>query len=263
MSEPICDPKWFGKRRREAAVGMPAADEIKVFLLAVGSVTAHLEAQASALLSPEERVTSSRFLQAKDRYTYVFAHALTQRALRDATSRPSCRLVADTHGKPHLSPASKPRLWFNLTHTDGLVACALARKPVGIDAEQVTRSIDWLGIAERFFAREEVEWIRSVPSNEVARAFLKIWTMKEAVVKAAGRGLAMPLDSFAIDPRMARPVLRTDLAELSGRCWLRQEAIGTHEVAVALISERPEAVTIEFSWWSPDDLVILPEDIAA
>ena len=112
------------------------------------------------------------------------------------------RFEADDVGKPRLSDVHAVGLSFNLTHTDGLVACAIAAPgvAVGVDAEAVDRPLtDLMAIARRFFTAEEASALGTqAPSSRPIR-FFELWTLKEAFVKAVGSGLSHPLDQFAFE----------------------------------------------------------------
>jgi 4'-phosphopantetheinyl transferase len=87
---------------------------------------------------------------------------------------------------------------FNLSHTHGLVACAVARgTSLGIDVERVDRLTAGPEIAARYFAPLEIRMLDGQPPDDYASRFIELWTLKEAYIKAIGTGLAHPLDSFA------------------------------------------------------------------
>ena len=111
----------------------------------------------------------------------------------------------NVHGRPEIldRPAGVPDLRFNLSHTDGLIACAVTiGREVGVDVEHVGRRLTH-DIAGRFFAPREVADLKSLPVAEQPRVFFDYWTLKEAYIKARGFGLALPLGDFAFRPRAA------------------------------------------------------------
>ncbi len=150
------------------------------------------------LLSPEELVRGDRYIFERHRQQHVIAHALKRLALsrfQDVDPR-AWRFAIGEHGKPSIvEPASD--LHFNLSHTEGLAVCLVARgAEVGVDVENVDRRVGTTAIAERFFAPPEVADLRKLPEAEQRGRFFQIWTLKEAYIKARGLGLAIPLASF-------------------------------------------------------------------
>lgn len=102
-------------------------------------------------------------------------------------------------GKPILvGAAGRPSpLAFSLTHTRGLVACAIGLAAVGIDAEDATRDADVDGVAERFFAAAERDALMRLPEDARRSRFFELWTLKESLLKALGLGLSHPLEDLA------------------------------------------------------------------
>jgi len=154
-------------------------------------------------LSPDERTRWARFRFPHDRRDYAAAHALLRTSLSQyADLAPgSWQFREAPGGKPQLVPADGvPPLSFNLSHTHGLVACAITNgADVGIDVEAVARHVGD-GVAERFFSPRENADIRQCASEPLrARRFIELWTLKEAYVKAIGTGLAHALDSIVFD----------------------------------------------------------------
>lgn len=99
-------------------------------------------------------------------------------------------------GKPHAPAAGGVE--FNLSHSGPCALLAFARKlPLGIDLERVERRVDPDEIARRFFDAREAEALGRLPAEARRQAFLELWTRKEAVLKALGRGLAFGLDRLA------------------------------------------------------------------
>jgi 4'-phosphopantetheinyl transferase len=159
-----------------------------------------LVARYGALLTTEERARHDRFLQEKDRCQYLLGKLLVRTVLSHYLPRsPDAWLfTANRFGKPVLANSpSEPALQFNLAHTEGLVACVVARDfEVGIDVENIGRSVN-LDIARRYFAPAEVAFLEQVPEGMRQRVFFLFWTLKEAYVKARGMGLSLPLEQFA------------------------------------------------------------------
>lgn len=155
-------------------------------------------------LDAAEQARAARFRLEEDRRAYIAAHALLREMLERFGGLPasSWHFVAGPAGRPELDPAhALPWLRFNLSHTRGLVACAVAAwDDIGVDVEDLARPEATPGLAERFFAPEEAAAIAALPAAERHAAFLRIWTLKEAFVKATGEGVAVGLQRFAVAP---------------------------------------------------------------
>ena len=124
-------------------------------------------------------------------------------------------------GKPHLvSPrtSSEKLLHFNLSHTEGAVAVALARDPVGVDIEFQRHQSDFLEIADIVFAPESVAAVANATGGLERRSlFYRYWTLGEALIKATGGGMSHDLKSFAFtsqgEPKLCRAGDEFGLAE--------------------------------------------------
>jgi 4'-phosphopantetheinyl transferase len=100
-------------------------------------------------------------------------------------------------GKPYI-PGFHP---FNITHSGQVVACAvlLNEGNIGIDVEKI-REIEVPNFTKQFSAPEMMQILSSKNPNTT---FFEYWTMKEAVMKADGRGMRIPLHSIKIRRHMA------------------------------------------------------------
>jgi 4'-phosphopantetheinyl transferase len=157
----------------------------------------YCEAWANTL-NEAERAQADRFRRSEDRTRYIAAHALTRVMLGVAIGEAprGLRLSVGSHGKPFLQ--DRDGVHFNLTHTDGLVACALHDAPVGCDAEPSDRVVgtdvfDLLAVHER-------RWLLGVSSGQQRnQAFIRLWVVKEAFVKCLGLGLLLDPSTYAFD----------------------------------------------------------------
>jgi 4'-phosphopantetheinyl transferase len=172
------------------------------------SALARLDAYR-ALLTEDEHARMARFVFDKDRRAFLLTRALVRTTLsRYAVVAPAdWRFTANAHGRPEIlnRGAGVPDLRFNLSHTHGLIACAVTvEREVGIDVEHVQRILTH-DIASRFFAPSEVQDLHALPAADQARVFFDYWTLKESYIKARGFGLALPLGDFAFSLRPPAP----------------------------------------------------------
>ena len=102
-------------------------------------------------------------------------------------------LTTDSYGKPHL--AAPIALGFNLSHCGDVVLLAIARglEP-GVDVEALRPRPRVLQLARRYFTADEAAALAALPVDDREPAFYRLWTAKEAVLKALGRGLSFGLD---------------------------------------------------------------------
>lgn len=175
---------------------------VHVDLLATSNATALANLDAyRALLSPDEHERMARFVFERDRKAFLLTRALVRTTLsRYAPIAPAdWKFIANIHGRPEIldRPAGVPDLRFNISHTDGLIACAVTiGREVGVDVENVGRRV-LHDVAGRHFAPTEVSDLRQLPEEEQQRVFFDYWTLKESYIKARGFGLALPLGDFA------------------------------------------------------------------
>lgn len=108
-------------------------------------------------------------------------------------------LVKNVYGKPALNQTSHPLpFFFNLSHSQGRLVVAVARKDgIGVDIEFCSRTRRFTRIANRYFASEEVRGLLAVADHQKQERFYRLWTLKEAYIKARGLGLAIPLQKFS------------------------------------------------------------------
>ncbi|OXA98978.1 4'-phosphopantetheinyl transferase family protein [Flavobacterium pectinovorum] len=86
-------------------------------------------------------------------------------------------------------------IYFNISHTNSLVTCVIADFPIGIDVEFLDKKINYLDFKPQMTFSE---LYRVGNSKNTVQGFFSYWTEKEAVIKAHGKGLLIPLKSFEI-----------------------------------------------------------------
>lgn len=109
-------------------------------------------------------------------------------------------LARGPHGKPYLP--EHPGFAFNLSHGGdcALLAFALGGA-LGVDVEPLARRRPTRALARRYYAAAENDVLERLDDDAHTHAFLRLWTAKEAVLKAIGQGLSFGLDRvrFALD----------------------------------------------------------------
>jgi 4'-phosphopantetheinyl transferase len=173
-------------------------DEVHIHLLKPGCC----KASDLELLDHAEQQRAHLFKFSRDHDLYVSAHAFLRQVLsRYAPVSPQdWRFLANAYGKPAIADQEYQWLHFNLSHTQGMVACAVAnQRQVGVDIEHGNRQIDVAILSQYVFSTLEAMDVLSAPSQEEQkRRFFNYWTLKEAYIKAKGMGLSMPLQQFSM-----------------------------------------------------------------
>jgi 4'-phosphopantetheinyl transferase len=199
-----------------------------------------VNARLHALLDDVEAERAGRFAFDRDREHYIFAHALLRLTLAgylDADPR-ALRFVARANGRPELATATRrPPLRFNVSHTNGLVACVVTgTADCGVDVESLSR-VDYRDLVSAVLAPSEVAEVAALPEEGRRDRFLQIWTLKEAYLKGRGLGLAVPLREIAFSHRDGEPecVVGPSLGD-DGREWRfwSGRPTASHRAAVAL-----------------------------
>lgn len=152
--------------------------------------------EAQALLSPEEAMRSQRRRNPGERDALVLAYALHRLLLATVLDRDPCDvpLYRDERGCPRLHGVAAHT---SLSHADGMVAVAVTTSgPVGVDIEPRMRAAVMPEIARSVCHGSEAAAIRALAEPARAAAMLALWVRKEALLKAAGIGLAVPMESF-------------------------------------------------------------------
>lgn len=194
-------------------------------------------------LTEEDAARSAHFVRAEDRAASLAARAGLRAILGECLGeRPrDLNFVQAPMGKPSLAGPAGSGVHFNLTHSHGLAALAVARFPVGVDIEAVRPVGD--DLAHAVFSPAELDEFGRLPPAQRRLAFFLGWTRKEAVVKALGSGLHAPLDRFSVSLTPGEP------ARLLAMNWRPGEAGLWQMESFAVPEEHVGAVAAAVSGW--------------
>ena len=141
-----------------------------------------------------------RFIPQKNEYEgsyHKFCHSEGMELLRYALQKEYSHdfsaenIRKGQRGKPYIENVP---FYFNISHCDGLVACAVSEKEVGIDAE-VTRNVADR-VMKRCYSDDEIAYVNSARNKDFE--FTKLWTLKESYVKLLGTGIDRSFGSFSV-----------------------------------------------------------------
>jgi 4'-phosphopantetheinyl transferase len=200
----------------------PRTGELSAFLVDLRAARKRLP-ELTAAFTDRERERAALFATEEWRERWSAARGTLREILGTAAGTPpaAVRFRYGGHGKPELDPSSSPRareLRFNISHSGELALVALARVEVGADIEhRKPRRTD--DIARRFFAPGEQQRLFAFSGRERESAFFRLWTCKEAFLKATGEGLSRSTRSYEIEltASSARLLWANGLPDAAGR----------------------------------------------
>ena len=179
---------------------------------------------ASCGLAPDEMAAAQRLRRPADRELYLLAHVMLRDVLAHYLGLQPIEIALNTmaYGKPFLMNSQGTDLRFNLSHSKDAVLCGLTRgAEIGVDIEAMAQNDGLLNIATQFFAPDEIAALAACCGDDRTRLFYQLWTRKEAYLKAHGKGLSHPLNSFSVMTNLHAPpdpIIR-DLGSSSEGTW--------------------------------------------
>lgn len=180
---------------------LPAADECVVWR----SPVVRGRWEPFGVLDADERDRYRRFHLPADRARYATAHTVLRLLLgaylnlAPASLRfvRTCEHCGAQHGKPRLVQSGSI-VDFSLSHAGERVLIAIARRPVGVDIEALDSHADATELAEDVLSSAERVWFDQQPEKNRTPAFFTYWTRKEALLKATGHGLRVPMSALTM-----------------------------------------------------------------
>ena len=200
------------------------------------------ETDALAWLDEGERERRCRFRHpgARRRFTVCRAAVRHLLCLRLGCRNRDLAFETSRHGKPHaLVRGALAMVSFNVSHSGdhGLIAIASAGR-IGVDAEERRPRRDLDRDIRSLFAPAERQELERLNGDDRLNLFYDLWTMKEALVKADGAGLALDTAQFEIPTAMVRGS-RSAVLTIPARplTWWRLERCGDARFAAAHAQE--------------------------
>ena len=139
---------------------------------------------ALPLLSDQRRELCLKFKHEQGRKTCAAAYLLLCEGLREEygiSEKPVFEY--GEHGKPSI--VGHPEIFFNMSHCREAAICVLSNKPVGVDIESIRPYNE--SLARYTMSDEEMALIEGAERRDVE--FIRLWTLKEAVLKCSGEGI--------------------------------------------------------------------------
>lgn len=127
------------------------------------------------------------------RYSHRCGIALLKKAFSNLGKEISENdILMSEKGKPYIDGS---KIFFNISHCDGLAVCVLSDKPVGVDCESVRKAST--AVMKKCFGSIETDYVNNSEDKNIA--FTRIWTLKESYVKMTGDGVSSSLTDKCFD----------------------------------------------------------------
>ncbi|MDR1967806.1 MAG: 4'-phosphopantetheinyl transferase superfamily protein [Burkholderiaceae bacterium] len=158
------------------------------------------------LVHEKEWLKARSYRHANDALGHLTGRAMLRHALILRLNLPGSEinLTIDEFGKPNLADKYLAKFWhFSISHTNGLAVCLLGSEILGVDVEAMDYHMELAPLAPRILTPIEMTWIMAAKEKGDAtmrRRFLAIWTIKEAMLKATGKGLSVAPTNLSIIP---------------------------------------------------------------
>jgi 4'-phosphopantetheinyl transferase len=147
-----------------------------------------------------EKDRANRFLRAEDRALFALTRGTLRYLLSKATGVPADKIAfaEGPYGKPRLAGTKGPH--FNVSHSGcwALIGFSGSRD-IGVDIEFMRAAGGELDLARSFFTAAEYRSLKGLANGSLLSSFYKIWTCKEAVLKAIGSGISAHLKDFSVE----------------------------------------------------------------
>ncbi|MCX7017564.1 MAG: 4'-phosphopantetheinyl transferase superfamily protein [Candidatus Sumerlaeota bacterium] len=184
----LCD-HWLDAAER----GAEAFADMEIWMCGLGSDPEEDFVNAcAALMSEDERALAARFRSRRNRNLFIWQRAIRRVVLSRRIGTPAgCLQFAENpNGKPFLMEKGAPSPWrFSVSHKDDILLIAMSdRREAGVDIESVKEGMETNMLMRAGCNATERAALMQLPRSQRARAFLQIWTRKEACIKALGAG---------------------------------------------------------------------------
>lgn len=181
------------------------------------------------MLSVRECEKAARFHRESDRQSSIVARGALRMLLAGYTGIPASAIEFSycENGKPHIAGSE---VEFNVSHSGEWAVLAFGRdRAIGVDIEQIKRTMDVNAIAARYYSPQELEWVET--AEDPHTVFFQLWARKEAYVKACGSTLFTELKRISVPLE--------ESAEMDG--WFFHYLEAGSKYAGAVVTNKPLA----------------------
>jgi 4'-phosphopantetheinyl transferase len=167
--------------------------------------------KATESLSSIESIRANQFKFEEDKNRFTAAHFFLRKTLSNycGTEPGKIEITQEKNQKPILKKDCNPdKIYFNLSYRENFSLLAISNiECIGIDIERHRHIENIDDFSDNFFSKKERAFMNDLSSEEKQQCFFKLWTRKEAYIKAIGKGLSFPLQSFSVINSKGDPLL--------------------------------------------------------
>ena len=192
----------------------------------------------NSYINDDEEARASRFINPQHGMQYRNVRGMLRRLLSHYidTAPEVIEFSYAEHGKPSLKNNSQ--LHFNLSHSRDMAAYAFSRdRELGVDVEYMRRQKDLHGMIRHVGSVKEQAELKNLPEIEMLDAFYRLWTRKEAFIKAVGRGLGMGLRSIHIGTQESASPINVEYKNERLAEWFVQDITPPTDYKLAVCSQ--------------------------
>jgi 4'-phosphopantetheinyl transferase len=149
-------------------------------------------------LSTDEKSQAAKYYSKQLSHQYIVSHGILRYILSYYTSQfpQNIEFIYNEYGKPFLKNNSR-NIQFNMSHSYGMVAYVITLNyKVGIDIELYDENLNIQELTDLIFTKAEYKFFTTLKNQEKFRFFYSLWTKKESLIKANGRGLSYPINTI-------------------------------------------------------------------
>lgn len=202
------------------------------------------EKELYGVLSEDEKERADRLKVELKKKQFILARSLLRKLLSNSTDirLDEIEFYYGEHDKPFIKNTYK-NIEFNLSHSDQCIVIAITlENKVGVDVEKINTEIDHDSLSKRFFSKEEYSYLIKLNNNNKLDAFYRIWTRKEAFIKATGEGIAFGLDNFSVFGDSTKVEIKNE--KNSNEDWYCFDLMNIKQYESALVSNNKDVELI-------------------
>jgi 4'-phosphopantetheinyl transferase len=179
----LADITW----NNAATCGFSINNGVDVWRIGINSSLSQLN-NFLAVMPPDEIARANRYFYTKDKHRFIISRGAVRNILGKYLGLPAASIEFETGGnkKPHIKNTNNINVHYNISHSGDWILLAISNSPIGADTEQVIQGYSYKDVLPGNFSEAETEYINQTSPVE---RFFTLWTRKEALTKATGKGL--------------------------------------------------------------------------